>query len=247
MVKISRWRKLSLIFVYIYAVSLACKLNAFTLSSVKWYGTFQHNVQKINQNEKKSEKMKSAICSVLPSKPVPPHKATKYIFLNGRLVHIHKVKRNNYVVLIYTVPVKKGKLFLHSWLTRGTLKNWQNYGKVKPKLPMVKARIERECHRALCQASWRKNILSTAYCVTKQLPECRKRGADIKPIMLENHLGAYELKPPTMNFLVQKNSIKWRSKFAFDGNFFMKERLVVRLGLLNVFFFSKRKRKNKGR
>ena len=174
MVKISCWRKLSLIFVYIYAVSLTCKLNAFTLSSVKWYGNFQHNVQKINQNEKKNEKMKSAICSVLRSK-VPPHKATKYIFLNGRLVHIHKVKRNNCVVLIYTVPVKKGKLFLHSCLTRGTLKNWQNYGKVKPMLPMVKARVERECHRALCQASWRKNILSTAYCVTKQLPECRKR------------------------------------------------------------------------
>ena len=176
MVKISRWRKLTLIFVYIYAVSLACKWNAFTLSSVKWYGTFQHNVLKNKSKWKKktNEKMKSAICSVLPSK-VPPHKATKYIFLNGRLVHIHKVKRNNCVVLIYTVPVKKGKLFLHPWLTRGTLKNWQNYGKVKPMLPMVKARMERECHRALCQASWRKNILSTAYCVNKQLPECSKR------------------------------------------------------------------------
>ena len=142
---------------------------------MKWYGTFQHNVQKINQNEKKNEKVKSTICSVLPSK-VPPHKATKYIFfLNGRLVHIIKVKRNNCVVLIYTFPVKKDKLFLHSWLTRGTLKTWQNYGKVKPMLPIVKARMERECHRALCQASWRKNILTTAYCVTKQLPECRKR------------------------------------------------------------------------
>lgn len=146
--------------------------------------------------------MKSAICSVLPSK-VPPHKATKYIFfLNGRLVHIIKVKRNNCVVLIYTFPVKKDKLFLHSWLTSGALKTWQNYGKVKPMLPIVKARMERECHRALCQASWRKNILTTAYCVTKQLPNAVNDGADIKPIILENHLGAYELKPPTMNFLV---------------------------------------------
>ena len=245
MVKISRWRKLSLIFVYIYAVSLACKLNALTLGSLKWYGTFQHNVQ---NKSKLKKKLKNEIRNLFSTtkKSATTQSYQIYFFLNGRLDHIIKVKRNNCVVLIYTFPVKKGKLFLHSWLTRGTLKNWQNYGKVKPMLPMVKARMERERHRALCQASWRKNILTTAYCVTKQLPECRKRWCRYQAYHARQSSWHVRTEATRHELSSFKKSIIWRSKFAFDRNFLMKERLVVRLAYW-MFFFSKRKRKNKGR
>ena len=66
---------------------------------------------------------------------MPPHKATKYITLNGRFVHIHKLKRNNCVVLIYTLSLKKGKIISSLMANSGALKNCQNYGKLTPMLP----------------------------------------------------------------------------------------------------------------